>query len=403
MQGHFSNSSDWGQTSMSIIPYGTSLIGVKQIDDGGVRNLTGIQYQYHFAVYKCLKMLIGTQSIEYVACELHDDVIVRRTDEIYEFYQVKTRQDDPWKMIHLRNEGVWKKFIDHRELFGQQHVCYFVTDQSVQNVVSKKPDLGKMKQLTQMGKSMCNRKDLDDADELIAKLKSLTGVKDDEVIQGLFWGTRIIANFERQTGLIYMNLNLLEELLTLRGIPCDLENRTRIYRQIISAMQSRIVEVLPEATIQQQLECRIFSRKDIDLCITGPFRDARLANFEFASDPEYLSLRQKSERRRLPDNLIRNLIELRIYFLQRSRDDIIVAPDYLNQLRLKVLATSQSARMVSSIGQRISLKDVWDALDRLAQDEIECKPPVRIDAFYLRGILCQLTSECINDWEPIMA
>jgi len=392
-------------TDSSVTPT-PDLTNVRQLDDGGATALIGLKYQYHFAAYKCLEMLSNPGQIEYVACELHDDVAIRLRNGTYEFYQVKERRGDLWKINALKSEGVWERFWSLKNDFGENHKFLFVSDQSAQSRVSNKPDLGKMKDLTDRERDYCNDLELIDADGLINSLMGAIGVDDKAQVEALFWNVRILTGFERQAGLIAMNLNSLEQLLLSRGIESDISSRFRIYGSIVSVLEDSVTDPLPGLTYRERLEARKIDSSKLENCLTGPYKDLRTPTFRFGEEEaQQRSLRKKSKDGRFPESIIRYFLETRNHFQYRYRQDVIHSADYLSELRLKVWGVCSIAKVSISLnGFQSPLKTyetICKELTQLAVEEERSSPPVEISYPYLHGIMCQLTAECDNDWVPI--
>jgi hypothetical protein len=382
------------------------LTDVRQLDDGGATALIGLKYQYHFAAYKCLEMLSNPGQIEYVACELHDDVAIRLRNGTYEFYQVKEKRGELWKISTLKSEGVWERFWWLWGEFGDNNEFLFVSDQSAKSRVSNKPDLGKMKDLTDRGRDYCNDLELIDADGLIDKLMEAIGVDDKAQVEALFWNTRILTDFQRPAGLIAMNLNSLEQLLLNRGIESDISSRSRIYRCIVSVLEDSVADPLPGLTYRGRLEARKIDSSKLANCLTGPYKDLRIPAFRFGEEEtQQRSLRKKSKDGKFPEPIIRYFLDSRNHFQYRYRQDVIHSADYLSELRLKVWDVCSFAKVsVSLNGFQSPLKTyetICKELRQLTVEERRSSPPVEINYPYLHGIMCQLTAECDNDWVPI--
>ncbi len=398
--------SDESESTDSAVTSTPDLTDVRQLDDGGATALIGLKYQYHFAAYKCLEMLINPGQIEYVACELHDDVAIKLENGAYEFYQVKERRGELWKISTLKSKGVWERFWWLKGEFGANHKFFFVSDQSAQSRVSNKPDLGKMKGLTERERYYCNELELIDADGLIDKLMQAIGADDKAQVEALFWNTRILTSFEREAGLFAMNLNSLEQLLLSRGIESDLPSRVRIYRCIVSVLEDSVADPLPGLTYRERLEARKTDCSRLEMCLTGPYKDLRIPTFRFGEEEtQQRSLRQKSEDGKFPEPIIRYFLDSRNRFQYRYRQDVIHSVDYLSELRLKVWDVCSIAKVSVSLNGFQSPLKTYDTIStelrQLAVEEKKSNPPVEVNYIYLHGIMCQLTAECDNDWVSI--
>jgi len=392
-------------TDSSVTPT-PDLTSVRQLDDGGATALIGLKYQYHFAAYKCLEMLSKPGQIEYVACELHDDVAIRLRNGTYEFYQLKERRGELWKISTLKAEGVWERFWRLRGEFGDNNKFLFVSDQSAKSRVSNKPDLGKMKDLTDRERDHCNDLELIDADGLIDKLMEAIGVDDKAQVGALFWNTRILTDSQRPAGLSAMNRNSLEQLLLSRGIESDISSRFRIYRCIVSVLEDSVADPLPGLTYRERLEARKIDSSKLENCLTGPYKDLRIPTFKFGQDEtQQRSLRKKCEDGRFPEPIIRYFLDSRNHFQYRYRQDVIHSADYLSELRLRVWDICSFAKISASLnGFHSPLKTydtIRDELRQLAVEETKSNPSIEINYNYLHGVMCQLTAECDNDWVPI--
>ncbi len=378
------------------------LSDVPPLNDGGAISLHGFKYQYHFAAYKCLEMLLNPSKIEYVACELQDDVVVKLNNGQYEFYQIKERQGDQWKISTLKSEGIWRHFLWLQKQFQGEHKYIFVSNQTSQTRVSNKHDLGKLKELTDRGREYCSELEQIIVDELVDRLtESVEGVNREE-FKNIFWNIRLITGFSHFHGLIAENLIKLEEVLLSRRIDSDINGRKRIYYSILSLLERSVSENRPETTYRDKLEKRKVTDLQVSECFVAPFKDPHISTFNTSDNPEQnLTLREKSERAGFPEHFIKYFLESRNSFIIRYRQDFIHAVKYTSELRLKVwdLCIASSLGDASHIGR--SYKAIRSDLEKLAKEENENFPPVIVDFHYLHGILCQLTAECDNYWEPL--
>lgn len=389
-------------SSNPIIP--PDLADIRLSDDGGAINLTGLKYQYHFAVHKSLEMLNKPENnIEYVSTELQDDVTVKLKNGTYEFYQVKERRGEFWRIKTLETEGVWQRFLLQKDTFGENNKFCFVSDQYAQHIVSRTPDLGKMRDITFRGEKFCTETDLIAANELIKKISQIIGV-DDTQVQTIFWNTRIMTAFERRQGLFAINLNLLEELLLKKGIESDLPSRTRIYQRIISLLEESVLPDLSDLTYQEKINRRKISPEQLISCLTGPYKTEHPVNFRFdEGEHQPRSLRKKSEDGKFSEDIIRYFLDSRINFQCHYRRDVIHAADYLSQLRLKVWDVCTNGKISANLEKpnyppSKTYQTICQELKLLAVEEEKANPPIKVDYQYLHGIMCQLTAECDNEW-----
>jgi hypothetical protein len=382
------------------------LAEVRQPDDGGAISFIGTKYQYHFAAYKCLQMLLDPERYEYVASELQDDVAVKLRDSKYEFYQVKQKRNEQWKINTLHSEGVWQRFWRLQKEFGYGHSYFFVSDQSAQPRVSNKPDLGRMKALTDNGRARCNELELIQAGDLIDKLMGKLDITDRGEVEKLFWSIRILTGFERQKGLVASNVQLLEQLLEKRRIVSDSPNRMRIYRRIISVLEASVAEPPLDVTHRERLELRKIDTAKLEECLKGPFKDKHLRSFSIDDgEAQQRDLRSKSREANFPENIVRYFIECHNCFHIRYRQDILHAAAYLSELRLKVWDVCSGAQVSAYVNGFDSPLKTYDTirseLKQLATLESNSTPPIAVDFDYLHGMMCQLTAECDNEWYPI--
>jgi hypothetical protein len=380
---------------------------VRPLDDGGAINLMGLKYQYHHAAGLCLDMLLHPDKIEYIASELQDDVVMKLRDGHYYFYQIKEKRTDLWTISMLESEGVWRRFLRLRSEFGPGHVFCFVSDQDAQYSVSNRPDLGRLRKLTtEIGYDSCDSQEIDDANQLIAMLAKKLGFVDDKEIAEIFWEIRIHTHSQRLAGLIALNLEKLEEYLNQCSFASDIINRERIYGRIVAKIENVVSEPPAQSNLRERLEHRKVTATDLQACVSPPFKSPRMQAFDLDSDPENRTLRKKSEDAQLPEDLILYFIEMRNFFSYRYRQDMILAADYINRLRLKIWSTCFQSRMpFSSTGGPyapiVSYSQISADLQALAKSEAQRNPPVQVDFEYLHGMMCQLTAECLNDWRPI--
>jgi hypothetical protein len=388
-----------------VIP---DLAEVRLPNDGGGRNIVGTEYQFHFAAGQCLDMLTNP-GIEFVASELQDDVVVKRKDGSYTFYQVKGRTGSLWTISSLQEEGVWTNFLRCCREFGQGHTYVFVSDQDAKvRSGTKKPDLGRMRQITtENGRGACNEAELVEADDLIQLLKEKLDITDRKEAEALFWNMRIWTKYDGSEGLEALNLQKLERGLTQRGIASDLPNQKRIYDDITTLLRKGVAAPPFGSTLTERLEHRKVSRENVETCISGPFRSPTSGHFDLDADPEDRSLRQKCEEAGLPNDLTRFFVESRNRFYVRFRMDRVHALGYLENLRWKVWGRCVAGRSAaSSIGNYTpgkAYREIRSDLERLASEEnAQCPPPpIEVDLDYLHGMMCQLTAECNNEWQAI--
>lgn len=373
------------------------LTTIRPPNEGGVIALQGLKYQYHFAAYKCLEMLEKGE-IEFVACELHDDVVVKLINGRYLFCQVKSKSGELWTINRLKDENVWNGFLKSSEKFGDQNSFVFVSEQDAQSRVNNKPDLGKMKTLTDLGKTKCTPQELIQASEIIDRLTNVTEVPDKEKITSFFWNVQILTKFPNKASLIPINLQQVEKILLDRGIESDPANRIRIYHAIISKIEEHIDEPPLEARHTELLEFRKVKVDDIERCLTAPFKSPSLKLFNIETDPEHRSLHEKLHK--FPKPFTKLFIESRNRFQVRYRKDVINCADYLKELRWKVWNVCVEVQL--SVENSLPFKPIYNAtrqeLANLAEEENRISPPIIVDADYLHGMMCQLTAECDNEW-----
>ncbi len=372
------------------------LTTVRPNDEGGIIGLIGLKYQYHFAIQECLKMTLSQEPIEYVAIELHDDVVTKLNDGTYKFFQVKGREGSLWTINTLKHKKVWQGFLRCKKIFGEGHSYWFVSDQDCQNRVSNRPDLGRMKQLTQMTIVLCRETDLNHADEIIQKLMKEIEFENEEQARSLFWNTRIIR--KDNTTLILENLNLIEQILVARGLPSGLINRKQVYKELRSFIEEGLVPIEPALTLREILEARKITVQDVENCFNIPFQDTQPGNFDFSSDNNR-TLEQKMRDAEFSNPLKRYFLESRNRFTSRFLKDAIHSANILKDLRWKVWSICIEAQTSTASGNHIALYDsIKSELRELARKENESNPGITIDYDYVHGMLCQLTAECNHEW-----
>jgi hypothetical protein len=99
---------------------------------------TGVlyEYQYHQAAAGALKLLDQSENALWIYCEWHDDYVIEgHTNDLYTFYQVKTRSGGPWtvgeffglgklnnktgiRALSTRQSCVFSNLWDHTHKFG---------------------------------------------------------------------------------------------------------------------------------------------------------------------------------------------------------------------------------------------------------------------------------------------
>lgn len=391
--------------STTVIP---NLTVVRPPNDGGGRNIAGTEYQFHFAAGQCLDMLTNPE-IEFVASELQDDVVVKKKDGTYTFYQVKGRTGSLWTISTLHNEGVWDNFLRCFREFGQGHSYIFVSDQDAQFRSSgRKPDLGRMRTITtENGRAGCNQSELMEADDLIQILKQKLGITGRQDAESLFWSVQIWTKYPSAEGSMALNLQKLEIILNERGIVSNQSSRKQIYDSITTRLRENVAAMPFGLTRTERLELRKVSRQDLEPCLNVPVRSPTLSHFDLDADPENRSLRQKCESAGLSNDLARFFIESRNRFYVRFRRDNLHALGYIEDLRWKVWERCIAGRSATSSSGDYTpgkaYREIRNELERLASQENAqlSPPPVEVDFAYLHGIMCQLTAECNNEWQAI--
>lgn len=392
--------------TQQVIP---SLEDIRQDNDGGAINISGIDYQFHFAAQKCLEMLEEPNKYEFVSSETHEDVVVKLKNGPYQFYQVKQKAHEQWDLSELKTRGVWDNFIKVRNKFGSENTFWFVSDQtarhSTQRGAKREPDLGQMKSLTFRGKVNCfqNERDKDHVYRLIDRLKTDWCIDDLEDVEAFFWSTRILTDHEHEKGLESSNILKLRQLLENRGTNTDSFNSARIYNSITDLLRRR-VKPPASASYEEAIELRKVRLKDLEACLVGPFTEPSLGQFLLNDGYDELQkrdLRQKTEN--LDPGLAEFFIESRNYFAVLYRQQLSYV-SYVNQLRIavwsvchkhKVLAESE-AKPIQTYGK------ILVGLDRLVERERNKSTPIDVTPEYLHGMLCQLTAECRHDWYPLI-
>ncbi|MEZ4514975.1 MAG: dsDNA nuclease domain-containing protein [Chloroflexota bacterium] len=386
-----------------------NLENIRQEDDGGAINISGIDYQFHFAAEKCLEMLAKPEEYEFVSSETHEDVVVKRKNGTYEFYQVKQKSSEYWTLSDLKSRGIWTNFIKVRGKFGEDNTFWFVSDQTAKysSMRGKKrePNLGRMKTLTHMGKNICyqNEKERSDAEKLFEKLRLDWEFSNLDETENFFWNIRIVTDYLHERGLESSNTLALQELLEMRGISIDSINLRRIYNSITQLLRER-VKAPDTATYEQAIEMRKIRLQDLEKCVVGPFREPNLNQFDLNDENEesqIRDLRQKTED--LNTNFAKYFIESRNYFSYLYRQQISFAALYIAELRYAVWGICHRGKVFSSDDRKPiqTYKKIINGLEDLATREQLKQPPIDVTSDYLHGMMCQLTAECHHDWYPL--
>lgn len=386
-----------------------NLEDIRQEDDGGAINISGIDYQFHFAAKKCLEMLAKPEEYEFVSSETHEDVVVKRKNGPYEFYQVKQKSSEQWTLSDLKSRGIWKNFITARGKFGEDNTFWFVSDQTAQYSSrrggKREPNLGSMKKLTLRGKNICyqNENERNDAEKLFAKLRSDWEFSTLDETENFFWNIRILTDCEHERGLESSNILALQELLEIRGISIDTINLRRIYNSITQLLRER-VKPPDTATYEQAIEMRKIRLEDLERCVVGPFREPNLNQFDLSDENEesqIRDLRQKTES--LPPNLAEYFIESRNYFYVLYRQQIGFDASYIANLRHLVWGICHRQKVFSANDNKPiqTYREILKGLEELSAHEQIIQPPIDVTPDYLHGMMCQLTAECHHDWYPL--
>jgi len=168
--------------------------------------------------------------------------------------------------------------------------------------------------------------------------------------------------------------------------------------------QERVAEPPAEMTAIERLEYRKICPKDVEECLTGPYKDVRPRTFEPTDhDGQIQTLTSKMNDAHFPPRILHFVIESRNRFAIRYRRDRIHANSYLTQLRWEIwkICMNRSRQSPQDYVAMKTYSAVWDELTLLAQREAAKNPPILVDFDYLHGMLCQLTAECDNEWMPI--
>lgn len=373
------------------------LTDVRPNDEGGIIGLSGLKYQNHFAAKKCLEMVLNPGLIEYVASELHEDIVVKLKNETYDFYQVKGRKGRLWTINSLKHVNVWGGFLRCKKEFGEGHTYWFVSNKDCENRVSNRPDLGRMKILTDTTKPLCNENDLNDVDQIIKTLKKEIAFENDVQAISFFWNTRIIN--ENMRALIFENLNVIEKILIDRSLPSDQVNREQVYKEIIYMIEDSLVPNNPTATLREILETRKIVSQDVHNCFDIPFKTTNNSHFDLSADNKR-TLIQKMEDAGFPNPLKKYFLESRNRFTIRLLKDSVHSADYLDDLRWKVwsICVEKSQPDSTSGGYFALYESIKSELKTLAINESQSFTEITIDYDYLHGMLCQLTAECNHEW-----
>ena len=383
-----------------ITPPIPDLAEVRPANEGGVIGLDGYKYQYHYAAKLCLEMITEGDEIEYVACELQDDIVAKMRNGTYKFYQVKRRAGNMWTINRLKDEGVWEGFLRCRRDFGEGHSYWFVTDQDCSNKIKRQPDLGRWHVLTRNGKAFCRENELNDAQKIITTISQFLGFANQREAESFFWNTRILKKITK-SALILDNLANITLIFEGRGITTDHSSRLRIYRSLVSIIEAKVEEDIPEATYREILERRKVTPNEVEACLSSSrFVEIQPNQFNIDSDPEHRTLRRKLTDAMFPEPVKRFFVESRILFMIRFRKDFIHASEYLRQLRWRVfrLCVDIQTSAQQSTDYRPTYNLLKEELVSLAEKENRTHPTIQVDYDYLHGMVCQLTAECYHEW-----
>lgn len=386
-----------------------NLEDIRQENDGGATNISGIDYQFHFAAEKCLEMLGKPEKYEFISSETHEDVVAKLNNGPYEFYQVKQKSSEFWTLSELKSRGIWANFIKVRNKFGKDNSFWFVSDQtakySSQKGKRREPDLGHMKSLTQVGKNICyqNEKDRGDAEKLYEKLNTDWEFSDLIETERFFWSIRILTDYSHERGLESSNVLKLQQLLETRGISVDSKNSRRIYATILRLLRER-VKPPDTATYEQAIEMRKIRLQELEDCLTGPYREPNLKSFSFNYEDEELQLRDLRQKTEFLDpNEAAFFIASRNYFSVFYRQQKSYVASYIDQLRHSVWSVCHKKKVLAVEGTKPvqTYRSIIQGLEELVEREQVKQPPIDITFEYLHGMMCQLTAECNHDWYPL--
>jgi hypothetical protein len=381
----------------------SDLAEVRPANEGGIIGLSGLKYQYHYAAKLCLEMITSGGEIEYVACELQDDIAAKMRNGFYKFYQAKTRTGNYWTTNRLIDEGVLQGFLRCRQEFGEGHSYWFITDQDCTNRINRQPDLGRWQVLTRTTRALCRENELNDAQKIIITISQGLGIMNQHEAESFFWSTRILRKITKRE-LILDNLQQIALFFDERGIVTDNASRRRIYRDLVSIIEAKADEDIPEATYREMLERRKVDANEVEACLNSNlFRQTQPSQFDIDVDPENRTLRRKLSDAEFPEFLKRFFIESRNRFMSRFRKDFIHASEYLRELRWKVwnLCVDVQTSTQQDSDYRPNYNLLKAELVRLAETENRNQPTIELDYDYLHGMVCQLTAECNHEWSSL--
>lgn len=368
---------------------------IRPPDEGGPIAIHGFEYQHQFTLSKCIQLLSNPSSYQFVSSETHDDVVVKRTEGNYEFYQVKRKAEGAWTVMELHNRQIWLKFLNLRRCFGPNSRFVFVSDQTAKRGRTRTYDLYDMKKVTMLGQRHCNEKDKLVAKALINTLHELLGGNREE-IEDLFWSIRILTDSERENGLRSTNLIGLGKALEQRGIKCDSFNLERIYSRMKDLLVRRIIPK-EELSYEEVLKERELSYNDLESCIGPPFSTRLIPQFTL-SDSDTVSLQEKTIKAGFPANIQRYFLESRNYFSAKYYLSMADSAEYIADLRMKIWRICIERQMRSQTNPAIAqYSDVLADLNDLVTQEKD-HAPFELSRELVHGMLCQLTAECHHDW-----
>lgn len=373
-----------GQTAPSVYD-------LPPLEEGGVANRQGMQFQDHVAAGFCLDMF-ANPSLLAVWCETQDDTtLIWQTDSSVcaEFVQTKSSQlGQLWSIALLcsrDSKGVGSSVLEKSLAYDRcQELVRFrlVTTQQVNS---------ELKPLTYGPDSMARTTVKEAEQQLVADLRKRVG--DFISVKGRdcgFWAENALWDVRHSTEAVE-NANLLKmaKILDAERAYLAVDSQREVY--------SRLLNQVYDASSKRWLEYREEKRLTREGFV-GWLRSALYTAAHPASCKDDTALRRKMDEASLPPSTIESACELRRYYVEE-----VLRPRYLNV----VDRSSLHAAVVTALVKMKAQLDAGELIDSgvafhskclKALDEIGSFDGIEqgSQAAFLAGCMYDVTNRCLH-------
>ena len=220
----------------------TSPINTLDKTDPGDELQRNIRYQNACAVILLINSLIEKKIYTSIWCEQHDDILGERKDELFDFYQIKTRKPEngSWKLNDEQVINSIKKFVSHFKNFKDKVGKFYIVSNTDYFVSGSKQKIGlsPIKLLEAIALEKSNG--LKISEELQKSLKTLSDHCECEVedLKSVFLLTEFTLGPER---------NSYETIISSDFLP-QLTECQQLSRSELNALRDELIQVVSKAS-----------------------------------------------------------------------------------------------------------------------------------------------------------